>query len=404
MRILHTADWHIGHRLYERNRTEEHHQFLDWLLATIKENEVDVLLVAGDIFDTALPSSEATNLYYQFLFQLYRDTKAHAVIIAGNHDSPLRLTAPKQFLKMGRIHVIGGTDPQEYALTLQSGDTSVAIAAVPYLSENEILPHVSLEPEIKRTERYREAMKRLYRQCVEHLPPETPKILMGHLVVHGGEESGSERPIQIGGATAIRADDLPEGAHYMALGHLHRPQRIGGASCPIQYAGSPLPMTFKEAQYGHSVYLLDLSGAAEIQTTGIAIPVFKVLERVSGDYDEIMFLANAADKEWNGKYIEVQLILDEPQVGVGDEIRDAFQNRGGDVLRVEVQLAEQQYDAGLSAEDITAKSPEELFVEFYRVKYGEAAENETHFTEVMKAFKELTELAATETNKAGSRE
>ena len=97
MRILHTSDWHIGHRLYEQLRIEEHRQFLDWLLTMLQENVIDVLLVAGDIFDSALPSSEATDLYYQFLFRLYRETHAHAVITAGNHDSPTRLAAPREF-------------------------------------------------------------------------------------------------------------------------------------------------------------------------------------------------------------------------------------------------------------------------------------------------------------------
>ena len=179
MRILHTSDWHIGHRLYERPRIKEHCQFLDWLLAKIKEQEVDVLLVSGDIFDTALPSSEATDLYYQFLFRLYNETHAHAVIAAGNHDSPTRLAAPREFLRMGRIHVVGlASEPAECVLSLPSENPSVAIAAVPYLSENE-LSHISFETEPERAERYRERLKVFYRQCVERMPPGLPKILMG---------------------------------------------------------------------------------------------------------------------------------------------------------------------------------------------------------------------------------
>ena len=107
MRILHTSDWHIGHRLYERSRVDEHRKFLEWLLEIIEEREIDALLIAGDIFDTALPSAESTDLYYQFLFRLYEETSASAVIIAGNHDSAIRLAAPREFLKMGRIHVVG---------------------------------------------------------------------------------------------------------------------------------------------------------------------------------------------------------------------------------------------------------------------------------------------------------
>ena len=400
MRILHTSDWHLGHRLYERNRIDEHRQFLDWLFTAIKEHAVDVLLVAGDIFDTALPSSEATDLYYQFLFRLYRETNTQAVITAGNHDSPMRLAAPRQFLKMGRIHVVGEIDSalEACVIVLHTGESAGAIAAVPYLSENEILPHVSLEKEIEKTERYREAMKRLWQRCVERMPEEIPRILMGHLVVAGGEESGSERTIQIGGATAVRAGDLPAGVDYVALGHLHRPQAISGANYPIRYAGSPLPMTFQEALHDKKAYLLDLGKSGDDRLTEITIPVFKELCQVSGNYDQVIFQAEAANQDWNGKYIEVQLTLDEPHIGVGDEIREIFSRRGGDVLLVEVQLVEQQREIDLSAEDISVKPPEAIFAEFYRAKYGEEDEDDEHFAEAMETFKELANVVSTQTD------
>ena len=107
MRILHTADWHIGKRLYQHHRTEEHQQFLDWLLNTIIDQHIDVLLISGDVFDTALPSSESMQLYYYFLHRLYTQTDTTAVITAGNHDAAVRLEADRDFLKMGRIHVFG---------------------------------------------------------------------------------------------------------------------------------------------------------------------------------------------------------------------------------------------------------------------------------------------------------
>ena len=377
MRILHTADWHIGHRLYERSRIEEHHQFLDWLLTTIQENTVDVLLVAGDIFDTALPSSEATNLYYQFLFRLYRETHAHAIITAGNHDSPMRLAAPREFLRMGRIHVVGEIDSALDPIVLHNDKSAVAIAPVPYLSENEILPHVSLETQIEKTERYRAMIKQLYQRYVDQMPKEIPKILMGHLVVHGGEESGSERIIQIGGSTAVRVGDLPDGIDYMALGHLHRPQSIRGASYPIQYAGSPLPMTFKEALYDKKVYLLDLAKSDDSRLTELTIPVFKELCRVRGNYDQVLLRANAVNEDWTGKYIEVQLIGQ--QIGDRDKIRDAFSNRGGQVLLIRPPDV-QPHEPDLSLEELSETSPEDVFAEFYKAEHGVDAPNEIRTT------------------------
>ncbi len=403
MRILHTADWHIGHRLYERNRIEEHRQFLDWLLATIREHDVDVLIVSGDIFDTALPASEATNLYYEFLFQLYDKSDTQAVITAGNHDSPRNLAAPREFLKMGHIHVVGGIESglEDCIITLHSraGDNAknaVAIAAVPYLSESELLPHISFETEVERSERYREATRRIYEQCVSEMPSDLPKILMGHLLVDSGEESGSERVVQIGGASPVRPSDFPKGVDYVALGHLHRPQPIHGAEYPIRYSGSPLPMTFKEAEYTKKVYIVDFSESADTQLKEINVPVFKELCRVKGDYDQVMVEAMSGD--WSGKYVEVQLTLDAPQLGIGDEIREAFGDREGDVLIVELQLAEQQHETGLSAEDISKKAPEEIFEEFYRTKHNDIEVVETELPRLLETFRELVHIASTQSD------
>ena len=383
MRILHTSDWHIGHRLYERPRIKEHCQFLDWLLAKIKEQEVDVLLVSGDIFDTALPSSEATDLYYQFLFQLYDETHAHAVITAGNHDSPRHLAAPREFLRMGRIHVIGlASEPAECVLSLPSENPSVAIAAVPYLSENE-LSHISFETEPERAERYRERLKVFYRQCVERMPPGLPKILMGHLFVHGGRVGDSERNIQIGGAAAMQISDFPDDVAYIALGHLHRPHAISGAAHPVQYAGSPLPLRFNEANYAKKVYLLDVPASGDVRVEEIEVPIFKELRTVAGNLDEVGLMAMSP--EWDGKYIQVQLKLERPEVGISDRIREMFHQRGGEVLSVEVELPAQTERQEIPIEDM--RQPTEIFEQFYREKFNESPDEL-----MMKTFDELLQL------------
>ena len=388
MRILHTSDWHIGHRLYERLRIKEHRQFLDWLLAQIKENEVDVLLVSGDIFDTALPSSEATNLYYQFLFKLYDETHAHAVITAGNHDSPMGLAAPREFLRMGRIHVVGlASEPAKCVVTLPAENPSVAIAAVPYLSENE-LSHISFETEPERAERYRERLQAFYQQCVECMPPRLPKILMGHLFIHGGKVGDSERNIQIGGATAMQISDFPDNVAYVALGHLHRPHAISGTNYPVQYAGSPLPLRFNEATYAKKVYLLDVPTSGDVGVAEIKVPVFKELRTVAGNLDEVR--SAAISSEWGGKYVQVQLRLDQPAVGISDEIRNIFDQRGGEVLSVEVELPAQTERQEIPIEDM--QQPTEIFEQFFKEKF-----NENPDEVMMKTFNELLQLVEEET-------
>ena len=388
MRILHTSDWHIGHRLYEQPRIEEHRQFLDWLLTTLQENAVDVLLVAGDIFDTALPSSEATDLYYQFLFRLYRETPTHVVITAGNHDSPRHLAAPREFLRMGRIHVVGlASEPAACVITLPSEKPSVAIAAVPYLSENE-LSHISFETEPERAERYRERLKAFYSQCVECMPPGLPKILMGHLFVHGGQVGDSERNIQIGGATAMQISDFPDDVTYVALGHLHRPHALNGARYPIQYAGSPLPLRFNEAHYSKKVYLLDVPTACGVGVEEIEVPIFKELRTVAGNLDEVC--SKAMSPEWDGTYIQVQLKLDTPEIGISDKIREIFHERGGEVLSVEVELPVQTERPEIPIEDM--QQPMEIFEQFYKEKF-----NGNPDELMMKTFDELLQLVEEQT-------
>ncbi len=389
MKIMHTADWHIGQRLHERPRLDEHKQFLEWLLDSIQEHQVELLLVSGDIFDTSLPSADATNLYYQFLYRLFDETEAYTVITAGNHDSPRHLEAPQKFLKMGRIYVVGlAAEPTECVFTFPPDNPRVAVAAVPYLSESE-LQHISFETELEKSERYRERLKTFYQQCVALMPAELPKIVMGHLFVQGGKESNSERTIQIGGATAIHASDFPEGVDYVALGHLHRPQAINGMGYPIRYSGSPIPLRFNETNYRKKVYLLDVSDAGTPPMhQEIDIPVFRELCTVAGDLNTV--LTRAVTEAWDGKYIQVKLKLDTPEMGISDKIREAFHQHGGHVLSVEVDLPEQRQGQDLPPiEDM--HQPLEIFEQFYMERFNKSPDEC-----LMQTFAELSELVAEE--------
>ena len=385
MRILHTADWHIGQRLHERSRLDEHEQFLDWLLETIQRRKVDLLLVSGDIFDTSLPSAEATNLYYRFLYRLFDETDAYAVITAGNHDSARHLEAPREFLKMGRIHVVGLADEaDDCVVALPPDNPRVMVAAVPYLSETE-LPHVSYETEIEKSERYRERLKSFYADCVACMPAELPKILMGHLFVQGGQIGDSERNVQIGGATAIHAADFSEGVNYVALGHLHRPQMIRGAAYPIRYSGSPIPLRFNETGYSKKVYLLEFSDDGMlVRDEDIEIPVFKELCTVEGD--EAAILSKAMTGNWGGKYIQIKLKLSKPQTGINDEIRQAFGDRGGEVLSVEIELPEATQGPVISVEEM--ERPEKIFEQFHKTKFDGELPDET----LAQTFSELVQM------------
>ncbi|HUW67802.1 MAG TPA: exonuclease SbcCD subunit D [Candidatus Nanoarchaeia archaeon] len=390
MRILHTSDWHIGKKIYDQSRMDEYSKFLDWLLAIIIEKRIDVLLVSGDIFDSSVPPAEATDLYYRFLFDLHQNTDARAVLIAGNHDSAVRLAAPRDFLKMADIHVVGSIRNTDCVVFMDIGGQTVAFAAVPYLNEGDILEHVSFEKEVERSMRYREALKNIYVECIAAMQGADLSILMGHYFIQGSVASDSERLVQIGGIQSVHTEDLPYGVDYIALGHLHRPQQIPGNGCPIVYPGSPLPLSFKEAEYDKKVFLIDFNGEAS-EMEEIIVPTFRELVRVEGTLDDVKIRANFED--WKDKYIEVRVQLAGPQIGVGDEIRQAFENVGGRVLVVESMLPENDRET-ISAAGIKTRSPAEIFQEYYNYRYGDSSPEE--LDEMLVTFNELLEISSEE--------
>jgi exonuclease SbcD len=390
MRILHTSDWHIGKKIYDQSRMDEYSQFLDWLLAIIIEKRIDVLLVSGDIFDSSVPPAEATDLYYRFLHDLHKMTNAHAVIIAGNHDSAVRLAAPRHFLKMADIHVIGSINDsiEDCVVNLDIGGQTAAFAAVPYLNEGDILSHLPLEGEIERALRYREALKMIYQDSMSVMHEADIRILMGHYFIQGSVASDSERLVQIGGIQSVHTEDLPYDVDYIALGHLHRPQQLTGNGCPIVYPGSPLPLSFKEAEYDKKVFLIDFK-IKEMEE--IIVPTFRELMRIEGTLDEVKTRANFED--WKDKYIEVRVQLAGPQIGVGDEIRQAFADRGGRVLVVESMLPKNDGET-ISAARIKTRSPVEIFQEYYNYRYGDSPPEE--LDEMLVTFNELLEMSSEE--------
>ncbi|MCX9015241.1 MAG: exonuclease SbcCD subunit D C-terminal domain-containing protein, partial [Candidatus Methanoperedens sp.] len=301
-----------------------------------------------------------------------------------------RLAAPKEFLKMAGIHVTGNFhESPECVVSLTRNGETASFAAVPYLNEGDILSHVSLEGEVERHQRYREAVKKIYRECMSAMPDEGIRILMGHFFIQGIEGSGSERIITVGDTQPIRTGDLPEGADYIALGHLHRPQQIKGNGCQIVYPGSPIPINFKEAEYEKNVFMIDTDGTGTCSVDAIPVPVFRELVRVEGTLDEVLTAASFGN--WKDKYVEVRVRLEKPEVGTGDRIRHAFDSRGGRVLVVESVLSGREDGESISASDIKSRSPAEMFKDFYNKKYGDTPGDE--LDELLKTFNELIELS-----------
>ena len=297
LKLLHTSDWHIGRTLYSRKRYEEFGAFLTWLADTIQQNEIDALLVAGDIFDTSAPSNRAQELYYRFLCRVAASCCRHVVVVAGNHDSPSFLNAPKELLKALDVHVVGSSteSPEDEVLVLRNEQDApeLIVCAVPYLRDRDIRVAEAGES-VEDKERklidgirtHYTAVAALAEQKREELGADIPIVGTGHLFTAGGQtvDGDGVRELYVGSLAHVTAGIFPACFNYLALGHLHVPQEVNGSKT-IRYSGSPLPMGFGEAKQQKSVCLVEFhSTAASVQL--IDVPVFQRLERVKGGKPE----------------------------------------------------------------------------------------------------------------------
>ena len=279
LNILHTSDWHLGRRLYGRLRYDEFESFLQWLQDTISAQKVDILIVAGDIFDTMTPSNKAQALYYEFLGKVSKSCCQHVVIVAGNHDSPTFLDAPSNVLKFLNVHVIGTAceDVSDEVLVLEDKDNHphCIIAAVPYLRDRDvrstqagesaqtkdanviagIRAHYDKVADIAKT-----AQAELIKTHHRHIPI----IATGHLFAAGGKTTDDDgvRELYVGSLGKISADMFDDSFDYVALGHLHVPQRVGGCA-HIRYSGSPIAMGFGETHQQKQVLLIQFGVVAD---------------------------------------------------------------------------------------------------------------------------------------------
>nr|WP_312540166.1 MULTISPECIES: exonuclease SbcCD subunit D C-terminal domain-containing protein [unclassified Moraxella] len=270
--LLHTSDWHLGRRLYGKPRYDEFKQFLDWQLQTLREQKVDVLLIAGDIFDTTAPSNQAQNLYYDFLSQVCHTDCRHVIIVAGNHDSASFLEAPKQLLKAFNIHIIGSmTDtPTDEVITLSDklGQPELIVMAVPYLRDRDVRTVGHGERLDDKERKLAQGIKAHYAQIADIAIAQQaqlkakykrtiPIVATGHLFTVGGQtmEGDGVRDLYVGSLGSIGAEIFHPQIDYVALGHLHIPQAVGGQP-HIRYAGSPIAMGFGESRQQKQVHLL----------------------------------------------------------------------------------------------------------------------------------------------------
>ncbi len=286
VKIIHTADWHIGKLLHKYSLEEDLTLFLDWLHRVITERETDLLLVAGDIFDTPYPSSSSLALYYRFLTRLI-GSKCRVVITGGNHDSPGVLDAPREILQFLDIRVVGGAPEQEGENLLFFGELDLAVAAVPFLRDAELRKSVSGQNQEDRARVIREGIRTHYQALADrHARGRKCALIgMGHLYVNGASTSESEREIHsVGGLAAFGTEHFPPGFDYMALGHIHKPQAL---RTEVRYSGSPVPLSFSERDDQKYVLEITFDDGRLAGVENLPVPGFRELKRFSGSLAEV---------------------------------------------------------------------------------------------------------------------
>ncbi len=318
MKILITADWHIGKRLHNEDLSEDMTLFFDWLFNTIKTEQNEYLLVAGDIFDTNNPSNEASRLYYSFLTRLSA-LKCKAIIIAGNHDSPSFIDVPKELLSEMDIAVFGifpGIDKVDQIfvpLKDASGKEVAVVAAIPFLQDRFVRQVGEGEGAKEIADKIKEGMKSLFAQigaAVKAKYPTVPTIGMAHLHAQGTEVSDAERDIQIGNQEGIASSDLDQ-FDYLALGHIHTGQPV--IKGKIQYASSPISLSFSENKYHHKVVMLQIENN-QITESEISVEKNRSLYQLKGTMKEV----EDNIKKLKNKY-KLQVLLD---VQITEEVFD----------------------------------------------------------------------------------
>jgi exonuclease SbcD len=344
MKFLHTSDWHLGRNLYDKKRYDEFEAFLKWLSEVIYDQKIDLLLVSGDIFDTSTPSNQAQELYYGFLAGI-RDTGCRNVVITGgNHDSPTFLDAPKHLLGALKIKVIGAItgDPLDEICQIKddSGELSAIVCAVPFLRDRDVRTvEIGESPEDKSRklkENIADHYSKVYSEAM-HLQPEgkkVPVIAMGHLFTKDGRTSDGDgvRELYIGSVAHIDGQEIVNGFDYMALGHLHMAQRVGGSE-KIRYSGSPIPMGFSEAEHKKKVVIVEFDGCKPVICEQ-EVPRFRKLVSISGNMEDITTSIQKLKEKECHAWIEIEVSTSIDSASLTSKIDGLLENSSLEILRI----------------------------------------------------------------------
>ncbi len=407
MRILHTSDWHLGRTLYGKRRYPEFSAFLDWLIASIDTHSVDVLLVAGDIFDTSTPSNTSQKLYYRFLSEVSKSCCKHVIITAGNHDSPTFLDAPHDILQAFHVHVIGTAREvvTEEVLTLhdEDGAPALIVCAVPYLRDRDIRKSVQGESVDEKDTKLINGLKDHYDQVCDHAEAlqrgytndgydKVPIVAMGHLFAAGGKTADGDgvRELYIGSLAHIGSDLFRPSIDYLALGHLHIPQKLNGLD-HMRYSGSPIPVGFGEATQKKRVIIIDHTSNS-LQIEEVVVPCFQRLVQIKGVLHHITEELEKLKLENQSIWVEIDYTGSDIVVDLKGQLEQIISGSSLEILRIRNrQIIERALQANVeneSLEDLDEYQVFSRFMDDHEIAEESRAELENAYGEIITSIHE----------------
>lgn len=376
MRILHTSDWHLGQHFMGKSRQAEHRALIDWLLVQVDEHAVDAVLVVGDIFDTGTPPSYARELYSQLVVRLHA-AGVSLLLLGGNHDSVATLNESRELLACLSTTVVAAADDaasQVCILPLRNDQPGCAVCAIPFIRPRDVMQSTAGQSAEDKQQSLQTAIQAHYgavfdaaKQQKEALESELgralPLIATGHLTTVGATTSDSVREIYVGSLDAFPSNAFPP-VDYIALGHIHRPQQVGGLN-HIRYCGSPIPLSFDEAKQQKEVLLVDLDANGLQAVTPLLVPRFQALVSVTGNLQALTGAIGAAAAQGTREcpaWLEVTVAEDDYLSDLPSRIEALTEGWPVEVLRIRRQRSNSnvQFDAEIT-ETLDELSPHDVF-------------------------------------------
>lgn len=385
MRVLHTADWHVGKKLGRIDRRAEFEQVLDEVVEIARDQKADLVVVAGDLLDRALPPLDMIRLVLDALIRL-ADAAGHVVAIPGNHDSPALFELLAPLVEPRGVHLVPRIRrPEEGGIVgvpSRDGTQSAEVAALPFLHEAEVVDFMAVSEEWFKG--YSDKIRLLCRTLADALDPKAAGILAGHFFVENAELGGGERKIHIGPQYATTSHAIPPSAQYVALGHVHRPQQVPNATIAARYAGSLLQLDFSERTHAKEVVMVEIEPGRPAKPRPIPLTSGRQLIRVEEEIETLKARAG----EFTDAYLDVRVKTSGPVFGLAEQVRGFLPNA------VIVRAVYERAEAEAAGEVAAGRTLAEVYAEFYGSPRGHGVEAPGDLIDAFRELEEEVERAA----------